>query len=407
MSQCCDTPKQNLISFDDAIELLLSKARAIPGKESVPLDQALGRVLATAVESGINVPPHDNSAMDGYAVRCADVSTDSTTLPVSQRIPAGSIGTDLEPGTAARIFTGAPVPPGADAVVMQEYCQQQDDQVVIGVAPKSGANIRRAGEDITAGAIILEPGTLLRPQELGLAASVGVAELEVVRRLRVALFATGDELVDPGQALAPGQIYNSNRYTLAGLLRSAGCEVIDLGRVADTLDDTREALLSAAQSADLIISSGGVSVGEEDYVKLALEQLGQLDMWRIAMKPGKPVAYGRIGETDFIGLPGNPVSVFVTFLLFARPFINTMQGLNKVLPTGIPVKAGFDWPRPDKRREFVRARLVPDGSAELYPQQGSGVLSSAAWADGLVVIRENQVIKPGDPVTYFSFRELF
>ncbi|MBE9516379.1 MAG: molybdopterin molybdotransferase MoeA, partial [Proteobacteria bacterium] len=363
--------------------------------------------LATAVESSVNVPPHDNSAMDGYAVRAADVTTEGVTLPISQRIPAGQTGTPLKAGTAARIFTGAPIPEAADTVVMQEFCDEADGQVTFNTTPKAGANVRATGEDIKHGATILEPGMRLRPQELGLAASVGVPELNVYRRLRVALFATGDELVDPGQPLEPGQIYNSNRYTLSGLLQAYGCDVIDLGRVADTLDDTKTALSTAADKADLIISSGGVSVGEEDYVKLAVEQLGKLDMWRIAMKPGKPVAYGKVGDTDFIGLPGNPVSVFVTWCLFAQPFISKMQGLNKVLPSIVKLTADFDWPKAGKRRDFARAQLGSDNKISLYPHQGSGVLSSAAWADGLAEIPENTVIKKGDLVNYYSFRELY
>jgi molybdopterin molybdotransferase len=407
MSQCCDTPKQKLINVDEAIERLLSQAVALSGTETVSLQDALGRVLAEPVHSDVNVPPHDNSAMDGYAVRAADVTTAGESLPVSQRIAAGQTGSPLVPGTSARIFTGAPIPAGADSVIMQELCEQQADDVIINTVPAPGANVRTAGEDIKQGTTILEPGKHLRPQELGLAASVGIAELTVYRRLRVALFATGDELVDPGQPLKPGQIYNSNRYTLTGLLQARGCEIIDLGRVADTLEDTCAALTEAASKADLIISSGGVSVGEEDYVKLAVEQLGQLDMWRVAMKPGKPVAYGKVGDTDFIGLPGNPVSVFVTFCLFAGPFINKMQGHTKVLAQPVKLVACFDWPKPGKRREFARAQLHADYTLRLYPHQGSGVLSSATWADGLVEIPENTTIKQGDSVNYYSFRELF
>ena len=407
MSQSCDTPKQKLMSVDDAIERLLSQAVTLTDTETVLLQDALGRVLAEPVHSDVNVPPHDNSAMDGYAVRAADVAAAGKSLPVSQRIAAGQTGSPLAQGTAARIFTGAPIPEAADTVVMQELCEQQADNVIINTVPAPGANVRAAGEDIKQGATILEPGIRLRPQELGLAASVGIAQLTVHRRLTVALFATGDELVDPGQPLEPGQIYNSNRYTLTGLLQSQGCEIIDLGRVADTLEDTCAALTDAASKADFIISSGGVSVGEEDYVKLAVEQLGQLDMWRVAMKPGKPVAYGKVGDTDFIGLPGNPVSVFVTFCLFARPFINKMQGLTQVLIQPVKIIAGFDWPKPGKRREFARAQVRADYTLTLFPHQGSGVLSSAAWADGLVELPENTTIKQGDTVNYYSFRELF
>lgn len=406
MSQCCDAPKQKLISVDQALRQLLENAKPLRQTEQQELSRALGRVLASDIRSGLNVPPHDNSAMDGYAVRVSDIKKEGTSLTVSQRIAAGQTGTPLQAGTVARIFTGAPVPDGADAVVMQEYCEVSGDKVRLNIIPDAGANIRRAGEDIRQGDIILTAGIRLRPQELGLAASIGTGELSVYRKLRVALFATGDELVDPGQALEPGQIYNSNRYTLTGLLQTAGCEIIDLGRVADTLEDTKTALAEAAASADLIISSGGVSVGEEDYVKAALEQLGKLEMWRIAMKPGKPVAYGKINDTDFIGLPGNPVSVFVTFCLFARPFIRKMQGIKDILPEPVVLKAGFEIKKPEKRREFARARREHDGKVILYPHQGSGVLSSAVWAEGLVELPESRIINMGDLVNFYSFNEL-
>lgn len=405
MSRNCDSLKQKLLNVDDAIHQLLAAAQPVKQTETVPLPQALGRVLAGDVRSAVNVPPHDNSAMDGYAMHAADITNKGISLPVSQRIPAGQTGVSLQPGTAARIFTGAPVPDGADAVVMQEYCEETDANVVINTRPEAGDNIRRSGEDIKQDTVILHGGTLLRPQELGLAASAGIAELKVYRKLRVALFATGDELVDPGQPLKAGQIYNSNRYTLAGILQLLGCEVIDLGHVADTLEDTRTALQDAAEKADLIISSGGVSVGEEDYVKTAVEQLGSLNMWRVAMKPGKPVACGKVANTDFIGLPGNPVSVFVTCYLFARPFIKKMQGMTAILPEPVALAADFDISKPGRRREFARARRTSDGSVALYPHQGSGVLSSAAWASGLVELPEGVVINKGDAVNYYSFNE--
>jgi molybdopterin molybdotransferase len=275
----------------------------------------------------------------------------------------------------------------------------------------AGANIRRAGEDIAAGEAIMAPGTRLQPQHLGLAASVGVDELTVFRRLRVAVFSSGDELVTPGEPLGPGQIYNSNHYTLSGLLRALGCEVIPLGIVADTLEATLETLAHAADQADLILASGGVSVGEEDHVKPAVERLGSLDLWKIAIRPGKPLACGRIGETPFIGTPGNPVSLFVTFVLFARPFILRMQGVTgEVRPTPIRAQAAFDWPKPDKRREFVRARLVPGGDGtprvQVYPSRSSGVLSSVAWANGLAVIPEGQAVEQGESIQFLPFSEL-
>lgn len=398
-----------LLSVEQALEALLTQAECIGDREDVALDEALGRVLAEGQASPLNVPPHDNSAMDGYAVRCADLD-DGAALRVGQRIPAGSQGIPLEPGTCARIFTGAPIPPGADAVVMQEHCRVAGDRVMVEQPVRPGQHVRRAGEDITAGAEILAAGTRLRPQELGLAASVGLARLPVVRRPRVALFSTGDELVAPGQALGPGQIYNSNRYTLAGLLRNLGCEVLDLGAVEDTLEATRDVLRRTAGACDLILTSGGVSVGEEDHVKAAVESLGRLELWRIAVKPGKPLAFGSVDGTPFMGLPGNPVSSFATFCLFTRPFLLRRQGVQAVMPRVVAAESGFDWTRPGDRREYLRARLEPDAAGRtvvsLYPNQGSGVLTSTSWADGFVIAPEGQVIRRGDPVSYIPFAEL-
>lgn len=412
MSDCgCDSLKSHLTPYEKALETILSKASAVVETEAVSLNDALGRVLAEAERSGVNVPPADNSAMDGYAVRQEEIGEGGISLPVSQRIPAGATGGKLETGTVARIFTGAPVPEGADAVVMQEHTRANDDGSVTFNRPtKTGANIRRAGEDIRQGAEILTPGMKLRPQDIGLAASVGVATLRVKRRLRVATFFTGDELVDPGKDLDDGQIYNSNQFTVNSLLYALGCDVINLGIVEDTLEATRNTLKKAAEQADLVITSGGVSVGEEDYVRIALEELGELSMWRISIKPGKPLAFGIVGETPFLGLPGNPVSAFVTFLLFVRPFILKQQGLSEVLPQQLSVRAAFDWPKPGKRREYLRAKLRAgqDGVAEatIYPHQGSGVLSSASWADSLAVIPEGETIASGDPVTLIPFTEL-
>lgn len=399
-------------SVDEALDYLMSQATPVSGRETVMLDDALGRVLAAPLTSGMAVPPLDNSAMDGYAVRVADLDAmGPTRLPVSQRIPAGSVGVSLQPGTAARIFTGAPVPPGADAVVMQEETTQEGAHVVIQAAARIGQNIRRAGEDIASGATILQAGTRCDARHLGLAASVGISQLQVYRRLRVATFFTGDELVMPGRALEPGQIYNSNRFTLQGLLRMLGCDVLDLGTVPDNLNATVGVLRQAAQRADVILTSGGVSVGEEDHVKAAVEQLGKIDMWRIAMKPGKPLAFGRIENTSFIGLPGNPVSVFVTACIFARPFLLRSQGVQQVAPRGCNVPAGFDWPKPDRRREFLRARLAPNAAgqlqAEIYPNQGSGVLTSTVWGEGLVDVPAGTALKQGERVHFIPFSELF
>jgi molybdopterin molybdotransferase len=347
--------------------------------------------------------------MDGYAVSSTDCQTTGAVLPVKQRIPAGQVGTQLENGTATRIFTGAPVPEGADAVVMQEICEISGDKVTINTIVEAGCNVRRAGEDIAKGNMVLPSGRRLRSQDLGLIASVGLAEFKVKRKLKVATFFTGDELVTPGQPLASGQIYNSNRYTLRSLLQAMDCEVIDLGIVPDTLEATIDVLKQAASAADLVVTSGGVSVGEEDYVRIALERLGQLTMWRIAMKPGKPLAFGKVDLALFMGLPGNPVSVFVTFLIFVRPLIQKMQGIDERSNTLVSVIADFDWPVV-QRQEYLRVRLVKKNNqtvAQLFQNQGSGVLSSASWADGLVEARIGQKITQGDAVSYLPFEGLY
>ena len=396
----------SLMSFDDALAQLLAAARPVTEIEDVPLLEADGRVLAQSLVSNLDVPPLDNSAMDGYAVRSADVLAAGTRLPVAQRIPAGSVGHALAAGSAARIFTGAQVPEGADAVVMQERCEREGDDVIINHVPRTGENLRRRGEDICVGAEILAAGARLTPQALGLAASIGSPRLAVWRRLRVALFFTGDELAMPGEPIKPGGIYNSNRFVLCAALERLGCAVTDLGIVPDTLDATRDALRRAAAVSDLIVTSGGVSVGEEDYVKPAVEAEGTLAMWRLAIKPGKPLAYGRVQDADFIGLPGNPVSSFVTFLMLVRPFILKRMGAANFLPHRLSLVAGFDWPHPDKRREFLRARHATDGRLELFAHQGSGVLTSTVWADGLIDNPPEQAIHPGDVVQYIPFGEL-
>ena len=412
-------PRAPLLSLDDALSKLLAHASPVLSTEQVPVGDADGRVLAQDLVSALHVPPQDNSAMDGYAVRCADVGQRlGVELPITQRIPAGASGTPLAPGSAARIFTGAPVPAGADAVLMQEDCAalaptgvaNTPQRIQINSIPEPGQNIRRAGEDIARGDTVLSRGQRLGPAELGLAASMGMADLTVVRRPRVALFSTGDELVMPGtvapQDMAPGAIYNSNRYFLSALLRRMGCAVTDMGIVPDQREATEQALQSAAQTHDVILTSGGVSVGEEDHIKPAVQALGTLDLWQIAMKPGKPLAYGRVGNAHFLGLPGNPVSSFVTFLVLVRPFLLQLQGMRNVAMKTVAIRSDFTWAKGDKRREFLRVRRNSVGGLELFSNQGSGVLTSAVWGDGLVDNPPGCAIAPGDSVQFVSFAEL-
>jgi len=411
-------PRPPLLPLDEALSRLLAFATPRLNDEPVPVGDADGRVLAQDVVSALHVPPQDNSSMDGYAVRCADVNAPGVQLPVSQRIAAGSSGSPLQAGTVARIFTGAPVPSGADAVVMQEDCAalpptgaaNEIPRVQVNTPPAPGQNIRRAGEDVARGDVVLSSGQRLGPAELGLAASIGMATLDVARRPRVALFSTGDELVMPGtvapQDMPPGAIYNSNRFFLSALLRRMGCVVTDLGIVPDQREATVQALREAAQAHDVILTSGGVSVGEEDHIKPAVQTLGSLDLWQIAMKPGKPFAYGRIGAAHFLGLPGNPVSSFVTFLVLVRPFLLQLQGTHDVTMTTVAARADFTWAKPDKRREFLRARRNADGGLDLFPNQSSGVLTSAVWGDGLIDNPSGCRIAPGDTVRFVSFAEV-
>ena len=404
--------------LDTALAELLAQATLLPGADTVNTFDADGRVLLHSATSPLQVPPQDNSAMDGYALRCADVAAPGAVLPVSQRIAAGSAAAPLQPGTAARIFTGAPVPPGADAVLMQEDCEAlPDGRVRANAVPQSGQWIRRAGEDITQGAVVLHAGTRLSPAELGLAASIGLAQLQVARRPRVALFSTGDELVMPGDVppaqMRPGAIYNSNRFFLRAMLLRLGCEVTDLGIVPDQREATIAALRSASSGHDLILTSGGVSVGEEDHIKPAVEALGELVLWQIAMKPGKPFAYGRIqrgegteGSAHFMGLPGNPVSSFLTFALLVRPFLLRLQGVQDVAPKAVAVRADFTQPKADKRREFLRVRYNAQGGLDGFANQSSGVLTSAVWGDGVVDNPAGQTIAPGDTVRFIPFAQL-
>ena len=404
-------PRKALTALDDALAELLSHAVPLGQVETVSTFDADRRVLAEDLLSELQVPPNDNSAMDGYALRLADVPAAGTVLPVSQRIAAGQAPRPLAPGTAARIFTGAPIPAGADAVQMQENCSALDgDRVRIDRLPASGEAIRRAGEDVARGAVVLAAGTRLGPASLGLAASIGRASLSVARRPRVALFSTGDELVMPGEKapadMPPGAIYNSNRFLLRSLLERCGCTVTDLGIVPDSRDATIAALRRAADGHDLVLTSGGVSVSEEDHVKPAVQALGELTLWQMAMKPGKPFAYGQVCGAHFIGLPGNPVSSFVTFLMMVRPFLLKLQGATRHAPDPLPTPANFSWPRADPRREFLRVARGAGGRLDLFAHQGSGVLTSMAWGDGLVDNPPGTPIAPGDLVRFLPFSEL-
>jgi molybdopterin molybdotransferase len=399
-----------MLTAQQALDFLLSAARPLTESETVATLDANGRVLAAESVSQINVPPADNTQMDGYAVRAAECESGHATLKISQRIAAGHVPDPLQAGTAARIFTGAMIPSGADAIVMQEMCKAEGDFVTVGHAPKAGEWIRRRGEDICAGSVLLPAGTRLRAQEMGLLASAGLAAVPVVRRLRIAVFFTGDELTMPGEALKPGAIYNSNRFTLRGLLQNLGCDVSDYGIVPDNLEQTRETLRAAARDNDVIITSGGVSVGEEDHVRAAVEEEGRIEMWQIAIKPGKPLAFGEVGQEAkrafFIGLPGNPVSSFVTFLLFVRPFLLRLQGVTDVMPKSHVMRADFTWSKADRRNEFLRAKINDKGGLDLFPNQGSGVLTSVVWGDGLVDNPPEKTISPGDEVRFITFSEL-
>jgi molybdopterin molybdotransferase len=420
-----------LLSLDDALARLAEGASPFVVRQTETLStfDALGRVLEADVVSMLDVPPEDNTSMDGYALRAADVPEAGTVLPVGQRIPAGAVGSALQPGTAARIFTGGQMPAGADAVVMQEQCEALPagaggsplGSVRVNSVPAVGQWVRRRGEDVQRGAVVLARGTRLTPQALGLAASVGAATLDVVRRPRVAVFSTGDELMMPGEPLRPGAIYNSNRFTLRALALAAGCECSDFGIVPDQLQATRDALRTAARDHDLIVTSGGVSVGEEDHLKPAAEAEGTLQHWQVAMKPGKPLAFGTIRRPEapggtirrpdasaalLIGLPGNPVSSFITWLLCVNTVLRVMQGLPARLPVGLPMRADFEWPRPDRRREFLRVKLNAGGGLDLFPNQSSGVLTSAVWADGLLDNPAGHAIRAGDVVRFLPLTEL-
>ena len=378
------------------------------GVESRDLAQALGAILAVDVYAQIDVPPADNSAMDGYALRAADLK-DGALLPISQRIPAGATACALQTGTAARIFTGASIPVGADTVVAQEDCEFVNDGLKVNVSPRLGQHIRPKGQDIAKGQLILAKGHRLLAADLGLLASLGIASVSVGCGLKIALMSTGDELREPGEVLADGQIYNSNRPMLAALIRSLGAEVLDCGIVGDTPQATREALQWAAANADVVISSGGVSVGEEDHVKAQVEALGSLNLWKLAIKPGKPLAYGRVAGVPFFGLPGNPVSGFVTFCLLVRPYLLKMLGATQLLPPQWSARALFDWPRAGTRQEYLRARVVPSEAGmdvDIHPQQSSGALSSVSWCNALAIIPIGKTLRRGDIVEVIFLRDI-
>jgi molybdopterin molybdotransferase len=377
------------------------------------LDDSLGRILASDIHSTINVPGFDNSAMDGYTIALNDtqVAQENLSFDVVDRIAAGSTGNDLKIGNAARIFTGAPIPNGANTVVMQEECTLSEDKSKITVkrAINLNENIRPTGNDILKDNVILSSGRQIKPQDISLAASVGVGELVVFKKIKVGVFFTGDELVEPGNPLTPGKIYNSNRYALVALLKQVGCDVINLGNIEDKLDATCEALEALESQCDLIMTTGGVSVGEEDHVKPAVEKLGELNLWKIRMKPGKPLAYGKVKQTPFIGLPGNPVSSFVTFCIFSLPFIKKMQGNSNYESKILKVKTNFDCKRAKPRREYARVRIdhsTETPLANLFPKQGSDVMSSVVWADGIIEIPENTTFETGTILNYYSMSEL-
>lgn len=394
-----------LLPVDQVIDELLAKVSPTGEIVTRLLDDALGCYLADDIRSGIDVPCLANSAMDGYAVNSSEIVADGV-YKVSDRIPAGSVGTALEVGTVARIFTGAPIPTGADAVIIQEDTEPavgNGDSVVIKTVSVPGENVRPRGQDISQGTTILERGRRLSPQDLGLIASVGVAAVEVFKPLTISILSTGDELIEPANSLQPGQIYNSNRFALAGLLKNMGMNVVDLGVIEDTPLATEKALRRGAQESDCILSTGGVSVGEEDHVRAVVESLGHLDIWRIAIKPGKPLAFGDVLGTPFFGLPGNPVSTFVTFFIIARPYLVAYQGGKQVENEFYIGEADFEYKGGD-RREFLRVQAIASKNAVVlrkFPKQGSGVMSSVSWATALAEVEVGQQVKPGDKLKYY------
>ena len=400
-----------MITYAEALSRLLEKATPVEGLETVPLLYSTHRVLAEDIVSPIAVPGWDNSQMDGYAVRAAELAGASketpVTLPVSARIAAGEVGGALEVGSVARIFTGAPMPEGADTIVPQENVEVTPEGIRFTEPVREVAWVRRRGSDVKQGSVVMKKGDRLTPAAIGMVASIGRAYVKVYRRLRVGIFFAGDELVQPGEPLPPGGIYNSNRFMIRSLLQELGCEALDLGNVPDTLEATIEAFERAAESADVILTTGGMSVGEEDHIKPAVEALGSLNVWRVRLKPGKPLAFGEVRGVPFIGCPGNPVAGFVVFLMMARPYLLRTMGLTDIDVKPMAVRADFEWTKPGERQEFVRVRRNDAGGLDIYPTQNSQVLSSCAWGDGLVDIPVGSTIARGDMVNYYPFCQFF
>lgn len=404
------SPKPGLMSVDEALARLAAQVVAVDGTERLALAEALGRVLAEDVVSAVNVPPHANSAVDGWGFAAAARPQDGS-MPVVATIAAGHAHDGaVAPGGAVRILTGAPVPAGVDCVAMQEDCSAADGHVTV-PPTTAGANVRPMGEDVAVGATVLKAGIRLRPQDLGLAAATGRTGLLVRRKLRAAVFSTGDEINEPGTKLPPGGIYDTNRTTASALLRSLGADVTDLGILPDRRDAIAAALADAARTHDVVLTSGGVSVGDEDHVKAAVEANGALHFWKMAIKPGKPVALGRVGDAAFIGLPGNPVAVMVSFMLVARPLVLGMMGIKDSSVPRFTVSSGFAFRRKPGRREWLRVRVRADQAgrlvAEKFPSDGSGVLTSMVWSDGLVELPEDLAeVAPGDTVAYIPYAEV-
>lgn len=399
-----------LMPVDEAICHLLEQAPPPPLVQRVALDQALARVLAADILCPMNLPAWDNSAMDGYALRAADLPPIGGYLTLAGRIAAGDgPGEPLQEGQTVRIFTGAPLPPGADTVVPQESSRVEGERVWLPPV-NCGDHVRKEGEEQRRGERLLQAGTRLRAQELGLLAGAGIARVEVYRPLQVGLLSSGDELREPGEPLAPGQIYNSNRHSLAALLRGWGVEVHDFGVMPDQLQASRQALSLAAAECDVLLTTGGVSVGEEDHLKHAIEALGSIDLWRLAIQPGKPLAFGNVAGKPWIGLPGNPSAALVTALIVVRPFLFRAQGMGDVMPVPLQLPAGFDWLKRNRRRQYLRAKLIPNADGhlcvELHPQQSSAMLTAACWADGLAVVECEAQVHKHDRVMYLPFASL-